>query len=205
MAILVGDKPIFGKYRIEIEDISFEEYLSFIEEDISSELRGGRVIITPPANFEHETIFKTILIIFDSIGKSKSIGSAIGSRFMVKLDEKWAPEPDVIFYTKDRNVLIKPTYFDGAPNIVVEILTPSNRNEDMDEKLHKYLEFGVEEVWIIDPEEQSVMIHTKEKIARFDSSSQIIQSTLYKEIRFNFSWIFDPELSAVDIIKNLDL
>ncbi|MDH5402291.1 MAG: Uma2 family endonuclease [Candidatus Heimdallarchaeota archaeon] len=127
MSILVGDKPILGNYCIEIDNVSFKDYLSFNEEDISCELRGGKVIITPPANFEHETIFKIVLVILDSIGKSKSIGGAIGSRFMVKLNDEWAPELDVIFYSNKNKQRIKPTYFEGGPDLVVEILSPSNR------------------------------------------------------------------------------
>ena len=205
MSLLVGDKPIFGKYRIEIEDVSFEEYLSFIEEDISSELRGGKVIITPPANFEHESIFRTILLLMEAIGKSKNIGSAVGSRFMVKLDEKWAPEPDVLFYRNSRKHLIKPTYFDGAPNLVVEILSPSNRKEDIEEKLPKYLELGVTEVWIVDPEEKTISMHTKQDVLKKSSSDGLIQAISIKELQFPIQWIFDLDINLVEIIKKLDL
>ena len=73
-------------------------------------------------------------------------------------DDKTIVEPDV-FVVCDRNKLKEGARVYGAPDFIVEVLSPSNWRHDMVRKLRKYKKAGVKEYWIIDPEELSILVY----------------------------------------------
>lgn len=72
-------------------------------------------------------------------------------------DEKTMVQPDVIIVC-DRSKIINRCVY-GAPDFVLEVLSKSTRRKDMIIKLNKYMNAGVREYWMIDPEKQSVMTY----------------------------------------------
>ena len=72
-------------------------------------------------------------------------------------DDKTMVQPDVIIVC-DRNKVIGRCVY-GAPDFIVEILSPSTRRKDMVIKLNKYMNAGVKEYWMIDPKKKSVLVY----------------------------------------------
>ena len=72
-------------------------------------------------------------------------------------DEKTMVQPDVVVVC-DRSKVIRRCIY-GAPDLVIEILSPSTRRKDVTIKLHKYLAAGVREYWIIDPDQCRVLVY----------------------------------------------
>lgn len=71
-------------------------------------------------------------------------------------DDKTILEPDVVVVC-NRDIIIRRCIY-GAPDLVIEVLSPSTRRKDMIIKLNKYLNAGVREYWIIDPDKESVTV-----------------------------------------------
>lgn len=205
MTIIIGDKPIFGDYKILISNVTFERFLEFSTEDLSCELMDGVLIINSPAAYQHETIFRFLLTYLDQLGLKYNVGRALGSRFVVKLDEKWGLEPDILFIRPENEKKIKSTYFEGAPDLVVEILSPSTRKDDLTKKLSKYQQFYVPEVWIVDPEEKTLTIFTPDgQKAKYYSGHSDVRSITIPEIRLNLLWLWDETLNPIQCMKTLD-
>src|SRR5205823_2827076 len=59
--------------------------------------------------------------------------------------------PDLLFITSDRTKLLRPTYLNGAPDLIIEIISHDSQSRDRREKYHEYEKGGVREYWIIDP------------------------------------------------------
>lgn len=72
-------------------------------------------------------------------------------------DDRTMVQPDVIIVCDRSKVINRCVY--GAPDFVLEVLSKSTRRKDMIIKLNKYMDAGVREYWMIDPEKQSVMIY----------------------------------------------
>ena len=72
-------------------------------------------------------------------------------------DDKTMMQPDVLIVC-DRSKIIRRCVF-GAPDLVVEVLSPSTRKKDMSLKLSKYISAGVREYWIIEPDTRKVVVH----------------------------------------------
>ena len=91
MPIKVGNKTIFGDYKVIIRNVSFEEFLEFANEDISCELLDGVLIINSPAGYLHQSISRFLLTYLDQFGLKTGIGRALSAPFVIKLDPKWGP------------------------------------------------------------------------------------------------------------------
>jgi Uma2 family endonuclease len=66
--------------------------------------------------------------------------------------------PDIVFLSQERRHLVGPKTVDAAPDLVVEILSPGTRQRDLGVKRDLYARFGVQEYWIVDPDERSLTI-----------------------------------------------
>lgn len=116
------------------------------------ELINGEVIIGMPPILKHQLIVKKILALLTAI-EAKIGGVAFPAPTEVRLDDQNIFEPDV-FYVQADNLEI--TRQDekriiGAPNLIVEVLSPSTAKFDRHEKYQAYEKHGVNEYWIIDP------------------------------------------------------
>ena len=67
-------------------------------------------------------------------------------------------QPDLVFVSKDREHVVTPANIQGAPDLVVEILSPSTASMDKTTKRGLYAEHGVREYWIADPAAQTVAV-----------------------------------------------
>jgi Uma2 family endonuclease len=77
--------------------------------------------------------------------------------------ERWEPtgEPDVLFVSKERIARLAENNVQGAPDLVVEILSPSTRRTDERIKLKRYEQFDVREYWIVDPDLEIVKVYRR--------------------------------------------
>ena len=111
-------------------------------------------------------------------------------------DDKTMVQPDVIIVCDRSKVINRCIY--GAPDFVLEVLSKSTKRKDMIIKLNKYMNAGVREYWMIDPENKTVMIYDFEHdyytqyndfkdtvpVAVLDAQCQIDLAALYEHIRF---------------------
>ncbi|HAC17739.1 MAG TPA: hypothetical protein DCF78_04080, partial [Dehalococcoidia bacterium] len=67
-------------------------------------------------------------------------------------------QPDISFISNNRLHIIGDRNIQGAPDLVIEILSPSTETRDRDIKLEQYLRFGVREYWLIDPKERTLEV-----------------------------------------------
>lgn len=68
-------------------------------------------------------------------------------------------QPDIMILCKDRRKLLRKGRIYGAPDLVIEVLSPSTKKKDCTEKLHKYQQRGVREYWLIDPDEKKILVY----------------------------------------------
>ena len=73
------------------------------------------------------------------------------------MDNKTIVQPDLLVICKEYDLGAK--RFEGAPDLVLEILSPSTRSKDMLLKLYKYQNAGVKEYWIVDPDHETVLVY----------------------------------------------
>ena len=85
---------------------------------------------------------------------------------------------------------------EGPADIVFEILSLSTRTYDLEQKLPLYLEKGVQEVWIIDPEDQSISRYAKENVVEQAKGEQFVWSNVLSPFGLTPTWLWGTSPSA---------
>ncbi len=114
------------------------------------ELLYGRLLVTPAPVVRHQLVAGRILRLLQDLA-DRSGGLAVVSPVDVKLEDHSVVQPDVVYVSPARCGIVRHR-IEGAPDLVVEVLSPGTARRDLGEKLRLYAESGVAEYWIIDPE-----------------------------------------------------
>jgi len=141
-----------------IPKLTYEEFRQLPEDGKRYELIRGEVHVTPSPNTRHQFVQLVLSSsLFVYLGKNP-IGTLFTAPLDVRLTPDIAVQPDLIFISNARVGIILEKYIEGAPDLVVEILSPSTAAHDRATKLGLYAEAGVSEVWFIDPLAKTVEI-----------------------------------------------
>ncbi len=122
------------------------------------ELLHGMLIMAPPPGGAHQSATSLLASALLRAGLATG-GFAWSAPFGVGLSASIGFEPDISYLAAEHMSRLKERGIEGPPDIVVEALSPSTRRYDLTIKLPLYLEYGVREVWIVDPVAKTVEVH----------------------------------------------
>ncbi len=126
------------------------------QENRREELIGGKVVMMAPASMNHTFTSDNIYRIFGNyLHRKKCIPIGDGSKIFLTDDEHFVPDVMVVCDPGK----IKPDGVHGAPDLVVEVLSPSTAKNDKTHKKDVYAKCGVREYWLVSPEEKSVEVY----------------------------------------------
>ena len=126
------------------------------QEERREELIGGKVVMMSPSSAGRTYVADNILMIFKQYLKGKKC-IPFGDGLLAHLTDEDKFVPDMIVVC-DRDK-IKRTYIDGAPDLVVEVLSPGTAKNDRGYKKSVYESSGVPEYWIVDPLHKSIEVY----------------------------------------------
>jgi Uma2 family endonuclease len=138
---------------------TYEDYLK-INDDNQYELIGGELILVPAPLTIHQHISRKLIQIIGSFIDDNNLGELYGAPTDVLLTEKDKPQPDIMYISKNRLDIVTEKNIQGAPDLVIEILSPSTSRFDKVKKSRLYYAHGVKEYWIIDPIDKAVQVFT---------------------------------------------
>jgi Uma2 family endonuclease len=139
--------------------LTVENYKLLPETGPRYQLIQGDLYMAPAPNRFHQEISRNLQFELHSYLKRHPIGKLFDAPFDVYLDKINVFQPDIIIVLKERLGILTEEGAEGAPDLVVEILSPKTRRLDLVNKKQEYARAGVEELWIIDPETRSIDIH----------------------------------------------
>lgn len=142
--------------------VTEEEFYRDATEDSDWEYLDGRLIMHSPASDRHEDCFRFLLTLFSVYLDERGGALVRGSRYPMRLDERWSPEPDLLVVRADQRHRFTRTRLEGPANLVIEIASASDPRFDVREKLPRYREAGIEEIWLVSPSERTVAVEVKE-------------------------------------------
>ena len=139
--------------------LTVENYKLLPETGPRYQLIQGDLYMAPAPNRFHQEISRNLQFELHSYLKRNPIGKLFDAPFDVYLDEINVFQPDIIIVLNERLGILTEEGAEGAPELVVEILSPKTRRLDLVNKKQEYARAGVKELWIIDPEPRIIMIH----------------------------------------------
>ncbi len=140
------------------EVYTYADY-ALLPEGAPYQLIGGKLVMTPAPNTFHQIISMRLEARFVNFVTEKDLGIILDAPIDVYFEEKETYQPDIIFIAKNRLQIIEKAKVNGAPDLVVEILSPSTGYYDLKKKARTYARHGVKEYWVVDPEDQSIEVH----------------------------------------------
>ncbi len=123
-----------------------------------AQLIDGTLVMSPAPTSCHQRIVSRLNRTMGVFVEREGLGEVILSPFDVFFDDAHIFQPDLVFVAADRMHLISKRGLEGAPDLVVEVLSPSTGYYDLTQKREVYERTGVREYWIVDPERQTVEV-----------------------------------------------
>src|SRR5215471_6532254 len=139
--------------------LTVENYKLLPETGPRYQLIQGDLYMAPAPNRFHQEISRNLQVKLFLYLRETGAGKIFDSPFDVYLDETNVFQPDLIVVLNDRLGILTEAGAEGAPNLVIEILSPKTRRLDLEQKRKAYPRFGVQELWIIDPEPKLTTQH----------------------------------------------
>jgi Uma2 family endonuclease len=153
-----GLKTIDLPFMIQVYNVTEEMFDDLVDEDTKAEWIDGVMIVHSPASMEHDNIGGFTRGLMSFYSDAKQLGVVLGPDSLIHLAPGRKCAPDVFFIRQERVPMPLPKEFEGVPDLVVEVLSPSNRRYDLRDKRLIYREAGVREVWFIDGELRRIMV-----------------------------------------------
>ena len=148
-------------YTIRIHGVTEEMFDELVDEDMKAELFDGVMIVHSPATLEHDDVTAFVRTLMDLYSEEEGLGKVFGPDSLVHLATCRKFGPDGYFVPKNRVPERGEKEFEGAPALVLETLSPSNRDYDLRDKREAYREAGVKEIWFVDPKNEQILIDRK--------------------------------------------
>ncbi len=136
---------------------TYSDYL-LLPEDKRYEIIDGELFMVAAPNTRHQRISRRIEAALLQHIEEEGLGEFFHAPYDVILSDENVVQPDILFVRKERAGVITDANLQGAPDLVVEILSPGTRSKDLELKRKAYARFGVQEYWIVDPEADTVEV-----------------------------------------------
>ncbi|MGD1701105.1 Uma2 family endonuclease [Dapis sp. BLCC M229] len=141
-----------------------EEFRGLSEDSGHYELINGEVVEMGNSGMEHGNITAYLCGLIELYSRPKKLGVTCDSSTAFSLKSGNKRSPDISFVSKDRLLGLKRLpkgYFQGAPDLAVEVISPNNTFEELHQKIVEYFENGCRLVWVINPDEKSILVYHK--------------------------------------------
>ena len=138
------------------------EELADLPDDVRAELVNGEMVMVPLASAAHGSIATRMIGAFAAFVYPRTAGELFDSStgFILRRDPDVLRAPDVAFVSAERlPTLPARGFLELAPDLAVEILSPSNTYVEMSRKIGDYLRAGARLVWVLDPETRTAAVH----------------------------------------------
>ncbi|NDJ53441.1 MAG: Uma2 family endonuclease [Chloroflexi bacterium] len=161
--------------------------------DVHAELIRGEIVEMAPTGTPHGNLSASIHLVIGPFIKANKLGkSYIAETGFILFDNPPTVRvPDVAFVRQDRLNLDTGTFFPGPPDLAVEVVSPSDRADDINGKINQYLEAGTLEVWVVYPSDRSMMIFTPDETRRLTGADQLDRSAALPGLSVQVSALLD--------------
>jgi Uma2 family endonuclease len=173
--------------------LTYDDY-ALMPEGIRYELIEGDLLMTPSPNTLHQRVIRELFDIIESYVQEKGLGEVFFAPYDVILSNNNVVQPDILFISKVRIKIVSDRGLEGAPDLVVEILSPATRDRDLKSKRALYAKYAVREYWIVDPGDKTieVCVHKDGELATrgVHREGSRVKSSLFAKLSFDPASIF---------------
>lgn len=156
--------------------LTYDDYLRFPDDGQRHEIIEGEHYVTATPVIRHQRILLRLSYLLQSHLEANPIGEILFAPVAVLLSEFNVFEPDLLYLSNQRREQLTSKNLQGAPDLVVEILSPSTRSRDLKLKRSVYERTGVTEYWAIDPDREVVDVFRASRPGTFEAPVRLARA-----------------------------
>jgi Uma2 family endonuclease len=202
----LGGSPVPGLRMSE------REFEAWDTDGVRAEWVDGEVILMAPASMGHVGLNGWLWRLIGDFVEHRELGEVFGIEAQVRLSAiPSRRNPDLFFVAQRRLQIVKRTYLEGPPDLVIEIVSPDSESRDWRDKFLEYERAGVREYWIFDLESKQMEAYSlpsrgraAKKYRRLKEVDGRIDSKVLRGFYLSSSWVFrSPRPKVAVVLKEL--
>ncbi|HET9766210.1 MAG TPA: Uma2 family endonuclease [Thermoanaerobaculia bacterium] len=142
--------------------LTYDDLVLFPDDGKRHEIINGEHYVSPSPNVRHQRVLRRLSLLLHHFVEANRLGEVFFAPLDVVFSIHDVVQPDFIFVSNARASILTAANLQGSPDLVVEVLSPSNRRYDEDRKRGLYERAEVGEYWIVDPEADTVKVYRRE-------------------------------------------
>ena len=196
--------------------MSYEEYLNLARDDQIIEWVEGEVLVYMPPIYKHQDLSLFLSELLHAFVRFFNLGILCYAPFEVKLwPEGPSREPDIFFVATQNLAKLTSSRLEGAPDLIIEIISPGSVTEDRVHKFTQYEQAGVKEYWLIDPRPYQVQadFYVLGEDQRYQAASLEedgrYRSTVLPDFWLKLAWLWEsplpnPQLAFAEVMTSIE-
>ena len=146
------------RYSVETgrSGLTYADYCALPDDGLRYEIVDGMLFAEPSPRRAHQEAVGNLFAILHGYVRAHDLGKVYVAPFDVILDPRTTVVPDLVFVVRDRLGIVADRGVEGAPDLLVEVLSPGTARRDRVRKLNAYARLGVRHYWLVDPEAKTV-------------------------------------------------
>jgi len=180
--------------------MSEAEFVAWCGPFTRAEWVDGEIIIMAPASFDHVDLNDWLVTIIRMVIEHHRLGVVLSREFFIRLPKQRRRRlPDLLFISTSRTGLLHEQYFDGAPDLLIEVVSPDSEARDWRDKYLEYEKAGVREYWVIDPMSHRVEAYVlvKGRYTPIEEDQGKLSSTAIPGFWLKTDWLWRRPLPPV--------
>jgi Uma2 family endonuclease len=177
--------------------LTYDDYLRLPDDGKRYELIDGELHVTPAPGTRHQSTVANVLRLLGSFIYKRRMGRLWTAPLDVLFGPTDVVQPDLVFVSTERKEIITDAAVRGAPDLVIEVLSPSTRRRDEGVKLRQYEREGVREYWLLDPATCTVKMFARRE-ARLEPAAElsaaagdVLASPLFPGLELDVAALFE--------------
>lgn len=179
-----------------LERLTLADYTQLPDDGKRYEILEGILEVTPSPDYVHQSISGRLYLVLGNYLEKSPSGQVISAPMDVIFCDDTICQPDLLYIRQERIPQIVSDRVRGAPDLIVEILSPTTCRRDLHTKKQVYARHAVPEYWVINPIENSVLVFRLVGKAYdaglFCSLHESFESLLFPGLELKLPEIFPP-------------
>ena len=145
---------------IDLKRLTYDAYLAMPEMKQPYSILDGELVMAAAPNPSHQAIVIEVALQLVPFVRERQLGRVFVAPLdvVIRREPLRTRQPDVMFIGQERRFIIGPQVIEGAPDLVIEVLSPTNTRQELQGKLDDYRTIGVREAWAVSPEARTVEV-----------------------------------------------
>ncbi len=194
------------------QKLTYEEFLREYDGQYA-EYVEGEIIKPMSVSQRHDFLTNFLITILTFYTSTKKLGRICGEPYQMKIvlgDKIKGREPDIFFVKTENLDRIGEQFFDGAADLVIEVISPESIMRDSGDKFEEYEAAGIKEYWIVNPNQRTANFYGYDENGKYKllhlSAEGIFESRVIEGLWIKTDWLWQEDLpNLMDVLKDWKL